>query len=175
MRSRLIGQQSRSARAQVAVAVIQVFLVGRRKVIADQNGGAFVCELQFGVTVIASAGRRVERSIAGRHVNISLYVGGRSSVTCPNSALSAIGGHVESRFLGQRCWIVCHHPAVIRTNVAGRSPGEIERGLGQQQGCARVLEQWIEVYSTVLRSPASSGYRSHDGPRPAKFLHARGD
>src|SRR5262249_48519958 len=129
-RARLIGKQDGAARGKNVVGPVGGGLVWRGDVGGELQIGS---EFEDGVAVVAPLVVPGEIPVTSHREDVAVLVRRKASIALPDRRLSSIGRGVEGALLPKRVGVVRHQPAVIRTNVAGRAPREIDRVFGQKE------------------------------------------
>src|SRR5262249_5497050 len=128
-----------------------------------------------GVAVVAPLVVPGEIPVTSHREDVAVLVRRKASIALPDRRLSSIGRGVEGALLPKRVGVVRHQPAVIRTNVAGRAPREIDRVFGQKERGAGIFAQCVEGHLTVGCTGAGPVDRSFDFDGASKFFGTRGD
>src|ERR1700686_834170 len=98
-----------------------------------------------GITIIMAACRCRESTVAGDEINIAVGIGGGTCVGLPDATLLCAGSNIQNAGLLQCVGVVRHDPAVVRSDVAGGSPGDKDIFICQEQCGALVFAQRIEL------------------------------
>src|SRR5215471_15180202 len=98
-------------------------------------------------------------AVAYRKVQITVVINGRCSSRHPNTAEPAVRRQIECRLESQSGFIEAQEPAVVRTSVAMRSPGNINAVAQEHQTGPLVLTQGIELYVDTIAAITGAGNR----------------
>ena len=136
-----LADQQSSAGTEVGVAAIFLRLVVHLEVVGDGES-ALGGEAKEGVAVVAVGGKAggiqsgVEQSVGVEQEDVAGAIGGHAGAGAPDRAFVAVGSDVEHGGLRQSGRVVAHDPSGVGTDVAVRSPGEINRAADQEQAGA---------------------------------------
>src|SRR5437899_4859288 len=120
-RTVLVGQNDRSARAQVEVYELELVLVERREVVRDAQAAAGSAQSKETIPVVEAArGIGIEAAVASFKEDVTVRVHGRCPAGLPDSSEPGIWRGVKHADLHERARIVAQKPAVVGAIVAVR-------------------------------------------------------
>src|ERR1700676_1977804 len=173
MRRRLIRQKNWAAGTKVAVRIVELFLIGRREIVAYRQSPGGERNFENGITIIVPAGRRRELTVACDEVNVAVGIGGGTGVRLPDATFLCAGSNIENASLLQCVRVVRHDPAVVGADVAGRSPGDEDIAVCQEQGGALIFTKRVELGQSLGEQGPITLKGGANSDRGALFLGTR--
>ena len=131
-----VRNEERILDTQVFVRCVQEGPVERREPVEERSSRT---DLDEAVPEIPSTHVAVERSVAGKRVQISVRIRRQSSARLPDAAQTAVRRRVVDHDLLQRRRVVAEDPPVIRALIAVRGPCDVDGAVIDEQCRALIL------------------------------------